>query len=73
MTHPSWGTMVGSTTDISDGGAHISFDNAVAPPVGTELDVTFKKVVGNINDDPVRMTVVRSEKNTLGLMFMPRA
>jgi c-di-GMP-binding flagellar brake protein YcgR len=72
MTHPSWGTIMGATTDISDGGAHVSFENAVAPPVGTEMSVTFKKVVGNINDEPVRMMVVRSDKNSLALMFSPR-
>jgi len=72
MTHPSWGTIFGSTTDISDGGAHVSFDNAVAPPTGTEIHVRFKKVIGNINEEPVMMKVVRSSKNTVGLMFLPR-
>jgi len=72
MTHPSWGTIVGSTTDISDGGAHVSFDNAIAPPKGTELQVRFKRVVGSINEDPVMMKVMRSSKNDVGLMFLPR-
>ena len=63
---------MGSTTDISDGGAHVSFEHAIAPPVGTELHVTFKKVVGNINNEPVRMRVVRSEKSSVALMFLPR-
>lgn len=73
MIHPSWGTMVGFTTDISDGGAHVSFENAVAPPVGTEMQVTFKKVVGNINNEPVNMKVVRVTKKNLALMFSPRS
>lgn len=72
IQHPSFGVIIGAATDVSDGGASVSFDNAVAPPVGTQVDVQFKRVVGHINQEPVAMKVMHSTKNTLGLMFLPR-
>ncbi len=72
MEHPSFGKIIGSTTDISDGGAQVTIEKVVAPPVGTEVNVVFKKMVGMINDKPVAMKVMHSSKCTLGLMFLPR-
>ena len=72
MSHPSFGVLVGAAIDISDGGARVSLENAVIPPVGTEVSVQFKKMVGHINDEPVAMKVMHSSKNALGLMFLPR-
>lgn len=72
MRHPSFGTIIGSTTDVSDGGARVTIENMVAPPVGTEVDVLFKKRVGQINSEPVAMKIMHSSKSTLGLMFVPR-
>lgn len=72
VSHPSFGTIVGSTTDVSDGGAHVSLEHAVIPPVGTEVFVQFKKVIGHINDEPVAMKVMHCSKNSVGLMFVPR-
>ncbi len=70
MTHPSFGTIIGFAKDISDGGAMVQIENQVCPPVGTEVSVKFKKSVGAINADPVRMKVVHQMRNTIGLMFI---
>ncbi len=70
MTHPAFGTIVGFARDISDGGAQVMIDNAPCPPVGTVVDVRFKKMVGPINEDPVPMRVMHSFRNIIGLMFV---
>lgn len=70
MTHPSIGSIVGFTMDISDGGAQVSIDNHHVPPIGTVLDVIFKKMVGQVNVDPVPMRVMHSHRNVVGLMFV---
>lgn len=70
MSHPSFGTIVGFARDISDGGAQVLIENQVCPPVGTEVMVKFKKAVGPINAEPVRMRVVHQMRNTIGLMFV---
>lgn len=72
MTHPSFGVIVGAATDISDGGARVTIENAIVPPVGTEVKVRFKKMIGNINDEPVAMKVMHATKVGVGLMFLPR-
>lgn len=69
MTHPGIGTIIGFTTDISDGGAQVLIDHQQSPPVGTVVDVLFRKVVGPINSEPVKMRVVRQFRNTVGLTF----
>lgn len=69
MTHPAIGTMIGSTQDISDGGASVSIDSQSVPPVGTEVYVRFIKVAGAVNEEPVKMRVMYQERNTIGLMF----
>lgn len=73
MRHPSFGVIIGAATDISDGGARVTIENTVIPPVGTQVDVQFKKMVGHINNEPVAMKVMHSSKNALGLMFLPRS
>jgi c-di-GMP-binding flagellar brake protein YcgR len=70
MSHPSFGTIVGFTKDISEGGAQVQVENQYSPPVGTEVLVRFKKNIGPINQEPVKMRVVRQLRNTLGLMFL---
>lgn len=70
MTNPGFGTIVGFAKDISDGGAQVQIENQVCPPVGTEVLVKFKKAVGPINAEPVRMRVVHQLRNTIGLMFI---
>ena len=69
MTHPAIGTIIGFTTDISDGGAQVEIENQPSPPIGTELQVMFRKVVGPINSEPVKMHVVRQFRNMVGLSF----
>jgi hypothetical protein len=49
LTHPSIGTIMGTARDISDGGAQVVIDNHALPPVGTVLNVLFKKAVGQVN------------------------
>lgn len=70
MTHPTFGTIVGFTRDISDGGAQVTIENSPAPPVGTLVKVKFKKMVGPINAEPVSMRVMHSQRNVVGLMFV---
>jgi c-di-GMP-binding flagellar brake protein YcgR len=72
LSHPSFGTLIGVTRDISDGGAQVVLDSSQSPPVGTVVQVLFKRVVGVLNADPVAMKVVHSHKNVLGLMFVSR-
>jgi hypothetical protein len=70
MTNPSFGTIVGFAKDISDGGALVQIENQSYPPVGTEVMVRFKKSIGPINNEPVKMKVMYQLKNTIGLMFV---
>jgi hypothetical protein len=72
MSHPSFGTIVGFTKDISDGGALVQIENQPNPPVGTEVMVKFRKAIGPINLEPVKMKVVHQLRNTIGLMFVGR-
>lgn len=70
MSHPGFGTIVGFTKDISDGGALVQIENQPSPPVGTEVFVRFKKAIGPINLEPVKMKVVHQLRNVIGLMFI---
>lgn len=70
MTNPSFGTVIGFSKDISDGGAQVQIESQVSLPVGTEVMVRFRKSVGEINNEPVRMKVMHQFKNTVGLMFV---
>lgn len=70
MSHPGFGTIVGFTKDISDGGALVQIENQPSPPVGTEVFVKFKKAIGPINVEPVKMKVIHQLRNTVGLMFI---
>lgn len=72
ITHPSFGTIVGFTRDISDGGARAVIENQAIPPVGTDVEVVFKKNVGPVNVEPVPMRVMHSHRNNIGLMFLTR-
>lgn len=69
IMHPSIGTIIGSTQDISDGGASVHIENHPIPPVGTEVSVRFIKMVGAVNEEPVKMKVMHHQRNTIGLMF----
>jgi len=70
IIHPAFGSIIGFTRDISDGGAQVSIENNPAPPVGTVVSVKFRKAIGPINIEPVSMRVMHSNRNTVGLMFM---
>ena len=72
LSHPQIGRMIGSTKDISDGGAQVAIEGHTIPPVGTVVDVIFKKSVGQVNNEPVSMRVMHTHKNHIGLMFMGR-
>lgn len=72
IKHPAFGIIIGSATDISDGGARVTVDHTVIPPVGTEVQVQFKRMIDHINQEPVAMRVMHAAKNGIGLMFLPR-
>ena len=69
MHNPSFGTIVGFARDISDGGASVLIENSQIPPVGTLVDVVFKKVIGRVNEEPVQMQIMHQHRNIIGLMF----
>lgn len=71
ITHPAFGTIVGFTQDISDGGASVLIENQPNPPVGTVVKVKFRKMIGAINEEPVTMKVMHQHRNVVGLMFTP--
>lgn len=70
MSNPSFGIIIGFAKDISDGGALVQIENQPSPPIGTEVMVRFKKSIGPINNEPVKMKVMHQIKNTIGLMFV---
>lgn len=70
ITHPSLGHITASTRDISDGGVSITTDAHAILPVGAEVNVRFFKVAGAVNEEPVKMRVVRRQQNILGLAFI---
>lgn len=70
MHHPAFGTIVGFAKDISDGGAQVTIENHPTPPVGTTVQVRFKRVVDRINEEPVAMIVMHAHRNSVGLMFV---
>lgn len=70
MRNKTFGTIVGFAKDISDGGAQVTVENHPTPPVGTIVEVMFKKMVGPINNEPVQMRVMHTQKNVIGLMFV---
>ncbi len=72
ISHPSFGTIIGFTMDISDGGAQVSIENHPTPPVGTVVNVVFKRVAGPVNTQPVSMKVMHSHRNVIGLMFVAK-
>jgi hypothetical protein len=69
MSHPTLGRIVGFARDVSDGGASVLVENYQVPPAGTIVDVMFRRVVGKINDQPVKMKIQHIHRNVLGLMF----
>lgn len=71
LSHPTFGTVIGFTRDISDGGARVVIENAPIPPVGTVVSVRFRKIIGPVNNEPVNMKVMHAHRNTVGLMFAP--
>ena len=70
MHHPAFGSIIGFARDISDGGAQVSIENHPTPPVGTVVQVQFKKLIGPINAEPVKMKVMHAQRNIVGLMFV---
>ena len=69
ITHPSIGTIIGSTGDISDDGVSVKIENHPIPPLGTAVKVRFIKMSGAVNKEPVDMKVMHHMRNTVGLMF----
>ena len=69
MSHPTLGRIVGFARDVSDGGASVLVENYQLPPPGTIVDVLFRRVIGQINHEPVKMIVQHINRNVLDLMF----
>ncbi len=69
ITHDAFGKIIGYAKDISDGGASVMLEGELRPPVGTTVNVVFKKVSGQVNEEPVEMKIVHQHRNLFGLMF----
>jgi len=69
ITHEAFGKLIGYARDISDGGASVLLEGEIRPPVGTVVNVVFRKVSGAINEEPVAMKIMHQNRNLLGLMF----
>lgn len=67
--HPGIGTMVGRGKDISDSGVAAFFEQGPLPPIGTIVQVKFKRLTGPINEDPVAMKVARHDKHLVAFTF----
>ena len=61
---------MGTTQDISDGGASVKIESQAIPPVGTEVNVRFIKVAGTVNEEPVKMKIMHHQRNIIGLAFV---
>ena len=70
ITNPTFGVVIGFARDISDGGASVLLESDMKPPLGTLVQVKFKKVTGQVNSNPVKMKVVYHHRNIVGLMFI---
>lgn len=70
MKNPAFGSIIGFANDISDGGAQVTIENHPILPTGTQVEVLFRKAIGRINKEPVKMNVIYTRKNVIGLMFV---
>lgn len=67
ITHPSIGSVVVTTRDVSDGGVYLVTSGVAMPPVGTVVE---GQVQGPVGDLPVvKMRIVRSDSEGFGLTF----
>ena len=70
ISHPSFGSLLLKSRDLSDGGAFALTGNHQSPPVGTVLEVRIKRYTGFINIKPTLMRVVHQDNSGIGLMFV---
>ena len=71
LTHPSVGTIVCTTQDISDSGAYLLSENIQDLPIGSIVTVQVQDSPENV---PVLyMRVVRHGRDGIGLEFMDPA
>ena len=67
ISHPTIGTVVVSTRDLSDGGVFLVTDGSKLPPLGSVVD---GQVQGPMENPPVvKMKIVRIESGGIGLAF----
>lgn len=68
ITHPSFGELIASTRDISDGGIFLETEGQDMPPVGTVIE---GQVQGLTGDAPIlKMEIMRSLPEGIGLRFI---
>lgn len=68
ITHESFGELVATTRDISDGGIFLITKDFDMPPVGTVIE---GQVQGLHGDAPVlKMEIIRAEEDGVGLRFI---
>jgi hypothetical protein len=68
ISHPDIGEKIVKTKDISEGGLFIITEPTDMPPVG---EIVQGQIQGMMDDPPiVKMKIVRTEKDGLGLQFI---
>lgn len=70
INHPSLGKLELRVKDFSDGGVYLLTSNPGLFPVGTELELSIRRVTGQVNIGPAMMKVVRQHGDGMGLMFL---
>ncbi len=70
ISHPAFGAISLKAKDASEGGFFALRGSQSLPPVDTEVAVIIKRYTGALNDDPVKMRVVRENEEGIGLAFL---
>ncbi len=68
ISHPAIGEKIVKTRDISEGGLFIVAEPTEMPPIG---EIVTGQILGMMEDPPiVKMKIVRTEEQGLGLQFV---
>lgn len=70
VIHAESGNLVLSTKDISDGGVFLYMRNQPCPPIGTVLHLKLRGLLGGEEPPTVKVTVVRTTEEGVGLRFV---
>lgn len=71
ISNPTFGQYRVTVKDISDSGLFVELGASPMPPVGTELQVRFLAGVSELQREPMRARVVRTQGGGVGLALQP--